>query len=118
MEELRELNRELKNPGVAKLLAAAQKRGIKATRADAKEVQSSTKQLFKPPPKQEGAHATNENGAVWQADLADLTQYSAKKNKDHSYFLLIVDVFSREVRTEPLQTKKPQEVWEAGPEIV
>ena len=118
MEELQELNRELKNPGVAKLLIAARRRGIKATQADAKEVQSSTKQFFAKPPSQRGAHATNEDGAVWQADLASLVQYSAKTNKNYSYFLLIVDVFSREVRTEPLQTKTPLDVWEAFANIL
>ena len=108
MEELQELNRELKNPGLAKLLIAARRRGIKAIQADAKEVQSSTKQFFAQPPSQGGAHATNENGASWQADLASLVQYSAEANKNYSYFLLVVDVFSREVRTEPLQTKSPK----------
>ena len=118
MEELQELNRELKNPGVKKLLIAARRRGIKATQADAKEVQSSSKQIFAQPPKQRGAHATNSDGAVWQADLASLVQYSAKTNKNYSYFLLVVDLFSREVRTEPLQTKSPQEVWEAFANIL
>lgn len=113
MDELRALNEELGSPGVAKLLAAAKKKGIRATKEEAREVQGDVKQLFAKAPDQKGAIATNDNGDVWQADLADLTQYSAKNNKDHSYFLLCVDVFSREVHTEPLQTKKPQEVWEA-----
>ena len=113
MEALRSLNEELGNPGVAKLLTAAKKRGIQATKTDAKEVQSDVKQLFAKPLPQRGAIATNEDSGVWQCDLADLTQYSAKNNKDHSYFLLVVNVFDREVHTEPLETKKPQEVWEA-----
>ena len=113
MEQLRALNEELGQPGVAKLLTAAKKRGIKASREEAREVQGDVKQLFAKAPDQKGAIATNDNGSVWQADLADLTQYSKKNNKDHSYFLLVVDVFSREVKTEPLETKKPQEVWEA-----
>ena len=60
MEDLRALNKELGQPGVQKLLKAARRRGIDATTAQAKKVQSSTKQLFAPPPKQEGARATNE----------------------------------------------------------
>ena len=111
MEALRALNEELGSPGVAKLLAAAKKKGIKATKDEAREVQGDVKQLFAKAPDQKGAIATNDNGSVWQADLADLTQYSKKNNKDHSYFLLVVDVFSREIQTEPLETKKPQEVW-------
>ena len=113
MEQLRALNDELGSPGVAKLLTAAKKRGIPATKEQAREVQGDVKQLFAKVPDQKGAIATNDDGDVWQADLADLSQYSKKNNKDHSYFLLVVDVFSREIQTEPLETKKPQEVWEA-----
>ena len=88
------MNEELGSPGVAKLLAVAKKRGIKASREEAREVQGDVKQLFAKAPDQKGAIATNDNGDVWQADLADVTQYSKKNNKDHSYFLLVVDVFS------------------------
>ena len=101
-----------------KFLKAARKRGINATAADAKEVQGSTKQLFAPPPAAKGAHATNEKDAIFQADLASLVQYSSKNNKGNSYFLLVVEVFTREIRTAPLESKKPQEVWEAFADII
>ena len=86
MEELRALNKELGQPGIQKLLTASRRRGIQATKADAQEVQTSSKQIFAKPQAAKGAHATNENGAIMQADLASLVQYSAKNNKGNSYF--------------------------------
>ena len=64
MEALRALNEELGSPGVAKLLAAAKKRGIKTTKEEAREVQGDVKQLFAKAPDQNGAIATNDNGDV------------------------------------------------------
>ena len=52
MEQLRALNEELGSPGVAKLLAAAKKKGIKATKEEAREVQGDVKQLFAKAPDQ------------------------------------------------------------------
>ena len=46
MEELRALNEELGSPGVAKLLAAAKKKGIRA-QSDAKQKEARDKRLWK-----------------------------------------------------------------------
>ena len=113
-EELRRLNDDLGQPSATKLLAAARKKGLQVTKAQISELQESgVRQIFAKPAAQKGAIATNDENGVFQADLADLTQCTSKNNKDHSYFLLVVDVFSREVHTEPLESKKPQEVWGA-----
>ena len=118
MEALRALNKELGNPGVQKLLTAARSRGIQATKAQAQEVQGAAKQLFAQPPPQKGAHATNENGKVFQADLASLVQYDADNNKGFRYFLLVVEVFTREARSKELTSNKAQETWEAFADII
>ena len=52
------------------------------------------RQLFAQAPPQKGAHATNESGKVFQADLASLVQYDADNNKGFRYFLLVVEVFT------------------------
>ena len=120
MEALRALNKELMNPGVQKLLAAARTRGIPATKAQAQELQKErvVKQLFAQPPPQKGAHAANENGKVFQADLASFSQYDPDNNKGFSYFLLVVDVFTREARSKEIISNTAQETWEAFADIL
>ena len=93
-EELRKLNDDLGQPSATKLLVAARKKGLQVTKVQILELQESgVRAIFAKPVAQKGAIATNDENGVFQADLADLTQYSSKNNKDHSYFLLVVDVF-------------------------
>ena len=48
----------------------------------------------------------------WQADLADMS-WLRKANKNFKYFLLVIDVFSKMVRTAPLKSTTGKEVTEA-----
>ena len=115
MQKLRELNEELGKPSQTKLLAAAKKAGLKVSRAQVEEVvkADSTRELFKQPQAQRGSHATNDEGAQWQADLVDLKQFESAANEDKKYILSVTNVFDRRTKTASLESKKPQEVWEA-----
>ena len=106
-EAVKKLYDELGQPSVTKLMVAAKKRGIPITKTQAQAVQADVKQLFAKELPQRGAIATNEAGAVVQIDLIDFSQYSSKNNKNHTYVLIAVDVFSRKVYTEALESKRP-----------
>ena len=112
---LQKLSDELGNPSQAKLLQAARKRGIKSTAAQAKEIagNDSSRQVFGKPFKQQGAQAATSERDRMQADLIDFKQFSAADNNDSKYALVVTDVFTREAKTKVLESKKPQEVWEA-----
>ena len=114
-DSLQKLHEELGFPSQAKLLQAAKKRGIKATAAQAKEIagKDPTRQVFAKPFKQQGAQAATSQRDRMQADLIDFKQFSAADNNDSKYALVVTDVFTREAKTKALESKKPQEVWEA-----
>ena len=116
MLALRALNEELGNPSATKLLQAAKKQKLKVTKAQVAEVvkEDSTREVFAQPQPQKGAHATNDEGAIWQADLVDLKEQGEK----YKYALSVTDVFSRLTKTEPLETKAPGEVWAAFTKIL
>ena len=71
LEQLKQLNETLGAPSVAKLLAAARKKKIPATRAMAEEVKDSVRQLFAKPLVGKGAIAANDKKVyikqIWRA---------------------------------------------------
>jgi len=54
---------------------------------------------------------------LWQADLVEMIPYS-KKNKDHKYFLTIIDCHTKYFFAIPLKSKTAKEVSNAMPEIL
>ena len=110
MDRLRELADELSNPSVAKLLAAAKKRKINVTKAQVESVvkEDSTREVFQQAPAQKGAHAALGAETDFQADIIDMKEYEM----DDKYILLVTNVFDRKTHGLPLESKKPQEVWE------
>ena len=112
MEALKELNEELNNPSEAKLLTAAKKKGLKVTKAQVKEIvksDSTVREVFAKPQAQRGAHATNEEGAIVQADLIDLKE----QGEEFKYVLVVTELFTRKTHTAKLKTKTQGEVWAA-----
>ena len=120
MEELKELYDTLGQPGQAKLLLAAKKRGLDVTKAQVAEVMGEVRQLFAKPPPQRGHHAANQGfaGGVWQADLIDYSQMSRKANKGMNYVLVAIDLFNRKLHAEPMEQKTPQLAVEAFKKIL
>ncbi|XP_015119441.1 uncharacterized protein LOC107042770 [Diachasma alloeum] len=49
---------------------------------------------------------------TWQADLVDLTAYSSE-NKDYTYLLIIIDIFSKYAWAVPTKTKNEKDVTDA-----
>ena len=109
MEALSSLSDELGNPGVDKLLLEARRRQLDVTRRDVVSLvrRQGQRQLFKPLQPSRGKSATENYSARYQADLADL---STTPSKGYKYFLLVVNLFSREVWAEPLTAKTPAQV--------
>jgi hypothetical protein len=69
-----------------------------------------SKQLLAPAPRSTGKSASEGLGRIFQADLVDFSQNSNGKDGVNKYALMLVDVFSREVFSEPLPNKKPETV--------
>ena len=94
---------------VGKLLFHAKKHGYNPTRADLQAVVQSLgqKQIFLPVRPSKGKVASERPGARWQADLADFKETPDAGNK---YFLVLADVFTRQVHAKPLPDKRPETV--------
>ena len=124
MEQLKDLARELGQPGADKLWQEAQRRNLQVTR---KEVTAyvrtlGSRQVFQARPKYDGKIVATEINNRWAADIID---YNARpsadpkdKNRPFQYVLIVQDVFSRVVFTKALKNKDQETVTEAFREIV
>ena len=124
MDQLKELSKELGQPGAEKLWQEAQRRSLQVTR---KEVQAyvrtlGSRQVFQARPKYDGKIAATEINNRWVADIID---YNARpsadpkdKNRPFQYVLVVQDIFSRVVFTKALKNKDQETVTEAFREFV
>jgi len=124
MDQLKELAKELGQPGAEKLWQEAQRRSLPVTR---KEVQAyvrtlGSRQVFQARPKYEGKIAATEINDRWVADLIDYnarpSQDPKDKNEPFQYVLIVQDIFSRVVFTKALKRKDQETVSDAFKEIV
>ena len=124
MDQLKELAKELGQPGAEKLWQEAQRRSLPVTR---KEVQAyvrtlGSRQVFQPRPKYDGKITATEINNRWAADIID---YNARpsadpkdKNRPFQYVLIVQDIFSRVVFTKALKNKDQETVTVAFREMV
>ena len=124
MEQLKELAKELGQPGADKLWQEAQRRNLQLTRKEVSAYVRSlgSRQVFQDRPKYEGKITATEINDRWAADLID---YNARpsadpkdKNKPFQYVLIVQDIFSRVIFTKALKFKDQETVTEAFKEIV
>lgn len=54
---------------------------------------------------------------LWQADLADMVNV-AKGNDNHKYILMVIDVFSKKLHSEPIKNKSAESVTDAFRKIL
>ena len=109
MQALGELSDELGNPGAAKLFLEARRRKNKVSRQQVQDLvkRQGARQLFQPVQKSQGKSAAESYSARFQADLADM---STTPSRGHTYFLILANVFSRQVSAEALRSKEPLSV--------
>ncbi|MCP3886413.1 MAG: transposase family protein, partial [Propionibacteriaceae bacterium] len=105
--QLRELWVESGCPGVAKLFAAAKRKGLDVKRAtvDAFVKSQETRQIFAPAPTSKGKVTANSIDDRWQIDLIDYKQMDISANKGYRNVMVAVDVFSRFAWAVPMQDK-------------
>ena len=124
MEQLKELAKELGQPGADKLWQEAQRRNIQLTRKDVSAYVRSlgSRQVFQARPKYEGKIAATEINDRWAADIIDYNSRPSAdpkdKNEPFQYVLIVQDIFSRVIFTKALKFKDQETVTEAFKEIV
>jgi len=113
--QLREVWLDAGRPGIAKLYAAARRKGLDTTLASVRNfVQAQeSRQIFAPGPASTGKVTSSRLDDRWQADVIDWKQMDADKNKGMKNTLVVVDVFSRFVWAVALPDKTPEEVTKA-----
>ena len=109
MEALAQLSDELGNPGTAKLHLEAKRRELKVSKQQVQDLvkRQGARQLFQPAQQSQGKNAAESYSARYQADLADM---STTPSRGFKYFLILVNVYSREVSAEALKNKTPLSV--------
>ena len=109
MEQLKEVARELGNPGLEKLWKAVKKQGIEVSKEQLRSylAKQGQKQLFLPPPSSKGKTAAEGAGTRAQCDLIDL-KYSSSLG--HKNILVVIDVFSRKAYARPVKNKEAASV--------
>ena len=105
---LRELAKENFVTSDHKLMQLARRKGIPVSAGLVKQALAKDvgKQLFAPAPRSIGQSAAEAPGSRLQADLVDCSKNTGSKG----YAELLVDVYTRKVWAEPLQTKDAQSV--------
>ena len=105
MEALAELSDQLGNPGSRRLHLEARRRGIRVSRKQVEDLvkRQGQRQIFQPVQPSKGKSAAEGYSARYQADLADM---SSTPSKGFRYFLVLVNVFSREAWAAPLPSKE------------
>ena len=117
---LRDIWNEAGRVGAAKLRDAARRQGVEVS---VKEAQDFVKaqpaaQVFAAAPKSSGKVTSPELNHTWQADLVDYTAKDPTNNNGYRFALVVIDVFSRKVFTEPIKNKDPETVLAAYKTIV
>lgn len=104
LAQLRVLSDTLGAPGEQRLFQAAQRKGIRVTRADVRGFMqtNSQRQLFRPLQRSAGKSATDGPSDRYQMDLAQIDR--------ERLFLVVVSVFSRKVWARPVPSKEPAAV--------
>ena len=107
MQALAELSDQLGNPGAQKLYLEARRRKIPVSRAQVQDLvkRQGQRQLFQPVQPSKGKSAAEGYSARYQADLADM---STTPSKGFPFFLVLVNVFSRQASAIPVRSENPQ----------
>jgi len=114
IESLKALAQEYNVRSPAKLKQQAQLEGVSVSFKEAQQALASDtgRQVFAPKRRPQGRSAAPDVNTRLQYDLIDFSNNTSKKNKNR-YALLGIDVFSREVASQPLPSKAPEVVNEA-----
>ena len=115
-ESLQRLSEELNLPGAQRLYNEARKRKLQVTRQQVQRLvaRQGEQQVFQPAQVSKGKSASERYPARYQADLGDMT---ANPYQGHRYFILLVNVFSRQAYVRVLRSKSPGEVADALREL-
>ena len=107
--ELADLVEETGARSAMKLRFQARKRGLNPTKEDIAAVVSSLgeKQIFAPLQPSRGKTAADDVARRFMADLADFKETPSGQSK---YFLIVIDVFTREIATASLPNKEQDSV--------
>ena len=116
IDRLRELAKENFVTSDHKLMQLARRKGIPVSAGLVKQALAKDvgKQLFAPAPRSIGQSAAEAPGSRLQADLVDFSKNTGSKG----YAELLVDVYTRKVYAQPLQTKDAQSVLAATKHIL
>jgi hypothetical protein len=124
-EKLETLYKQLNAPSAKAFHRALALQGITTRLKDIREfVESkSERQILAPPPKYTGRVVANDIDDLWMADLIAFTSRPAKRRnferlrtaeKSYTHVLVVIDVFSRQIWTKPLQsTSQTTEAFKA-----
>ena len=114
IESLKALVEEYNVRSPAKLKQMAQSEGVSVTFKEAQQAlaDNTGRQVFAPKRRPQGKSAAPDVNTRLQYDLIDFSNNTSKKNKNR-YALVGIDVFSREVASQPLPSKAPEVVNEA-----
>ena len=118
---LQEIYDEQGRPGAEAFRFAARRAGIQISAAEAKEfVQSqSIGQVFQGRIPSDGViPGGGREDHRWQMDLIDFSKRISKLNQNHKYVLIAVDIYNREIWTQPMQNKTAQATLEAFRKII
>ncbi len=108
---LYELAKKMKIRTATKLLQAARGKvdGSTMKLAEAALIGNTGKQLFTPAPRSKGKSAAEGPGSVMMADLIDMSK-NARSKFSNQYALVLQDVYTRQVDTQPLKDKSASTV--------
>ena len=111
IESLKALAEEYNVRSPAKLKQQAQIEGVTVTFKEAQQAlaDNTGRQVFAPKRRPQGKSAAPDVNTRLQYDLIDFSNNTSKKNKNR-YALVGIDVFSREVASQPLPSKAPEVV--------
>ena len=114
IQNLKELADEYNIRSPAKLRQQSLIDGVKVTLREAEEALRTNlaRQVFAPKPRSLGKSAAEAPNSRLQFDLIDFN-LNTKKDNPYRMALVGVDVYTRELATVPLKTKKPEEVNKA-----
>ena len=111
IQNLKALADEFNIRSPAKLRKQALLEGVKVTLKEAEEALRTdlARQVFAPPPRSLGKSAAEAPNDRLQFDLIDFS-LNTKKDNPNRFALVGVDVYTRELATVPLRSKRPEEV--------
>ena len=114
IDSLKALATEYNIRSPAKLRQQALIDGVNVTSKEAQQALASdtARQVFAPKRRPQGKSATPDVNSRLQYDLIDFSNNTPKNNKNR-FALVGIDVFSREVASQPLPSKAPEVVNEA-----